>query len=245
MQQINPVPLFFIVVLARKYRNYFKEKIPVVKFLWNLARDFEHRIAPPPRFLIVGTGRSGTGYTSKLLTASGISCSHELVYSPWGIKHTFRFKGDASWIAVPFLSDFKGVVLHQVRHPISVIRSLVGIKFFSLPNNYYLQFASKFFRVTGDDLLDSMRWYVEWNLKCEEYAVFRFKVEEIAQHLQEIVTLIAPGVEEARIARVISSIRTDVNTRRRAELTFKELPTCPEREALFEMCIRYGYQIKE
>lgn len=32
--------------------------------------------------LFVGTGRSGSAYTSKLLTLNGITCGHEIAYTP-------------------------------------------------------------------------------------------------------------------------------------------------------------------
>ena len=31
-------------------------------------------------FLVIGTGRSGTGYMSKLLTSNGKPCGHESIY---------------------------------------------------------------------------------------------------------------------------------------------------------------------
>ena len=38
--------------------------------------------------------------------------------------------GDASWLAVPFLGKFRGRIYLQVRHPLKVISSLVGMRLF-------------------------------------------------------------------------------------------------------------------
>jgi hypothetical protein len=38
------------------------------------------------RFLIVGTGCSGTVYAAKLLSSAGIPCSHEAIFTPEGIE---------------------------------------------------------------------------------------------------------------------------------------------------------------
>ena len=87
------------------------------------------------RFVVTGCARSGTGYISQLLTELGARTEHERVFDPfttrferWG-----RSPGESSWLAVPFLDELPDdvVVLHQVRHPADVIRSLLGIEFFA------------------------------------------------------------------------------------------------------------------
>jgi len=82
------------------------------------------------KFLIVGTGRCGTGYISRVLTRVGVKCGHENVFSIHGIKPNKDYIGDASWLAVPFLPNFDPesvFVVHQIRHPFKTIGSLVSI----------------------------------------------------------------------------------------------------------------------
>ena len=84
-------------------------------------------------FVVTGCPRSGTHYLSEVIARVGLVCGHEEVFGPR--DHAFRgfgaAHGDSSWLAVPFLGQLPGdaVVLHQVRHPLAVVRSLVGIGF--------------------------------------------------------------------------------------------------------------------
>lgn len=88
-------------------------------------------------FVVTGCGRSGTGYVAALLSAAGRSCGHEAIFRPdteW-VPTTFRAPaGDASWLAAPFVLRLPrgSVVVHLVRDPLEVVRSHLGIGFFSL-----------------------------------------------------------------------------------------------------------------
>src|SRR5215510_14389698 len=90
------------------------------------------------RFLVVGSGRSGTRYASELFTALDIPCGHEAMFTG---GHQGELVGDASFGAVAFLDRFTGQVFHQVRHPLAVLRSILATEFFSRPGDYvaYLQ----------------------------------------------------------------------------------------------------------
>lgn len=91
----------------------------------------------PPAFVVTGCGRSGTGYLAALLTAAGRPCGHEAFFQPdtLVVPPAFRApRGDASWLAAPFVSRLpRGtVVVHLVRDPLEVVRSHLGIGFFSM-----------------------------------------------------------------------------------------------------------------
>lgn len=78
------------------------------------------------RFVIVGTGRCGTGYMSKILTKAGLPCGHEDIYTVNGISSFIKgLEGDSSWLAVPHLEsiDKDTKVVHIVRNPLKVFRS--------------------------------------------------------------------------------------------------------------------------
>ncbi len=47
-------------------------------------RRVEGRIARPPRFVIVGTGRSGSKYAAEALRFHGVRCGHESVFTHAG-----------------------------------------------------------------------------------------------------------------------------------------------------------------
>src|SRR5512139_3910676 len=78
-----------------------------------------------PRFVIVGTGRSGTKYISEVLTRAGIRCGHEEYWTTWRTPDE-TLVGDSSCNALPQgLDGYGGIVFHQVRHPLDVCASLV------------------------------------------------------------------------------------------------------------------------
>src|SRR5690242_2679693 len=97
-------------------------------------------------FVVTGCARSGTTYMSALLSGLGLRIGHEVVFGPrtrsfdgWQGQH-----GDSSWLAAPFLGDLGDApVFHQVRHPLKVVRSLVGVRFFADRSAAFLH---------GDDL---------------------------------------------------------------------------------------------
>lgn len=81
--------------------------------------------------LIVGTGRSGTGYVAQLLTLAGLPCTHEGVYHPDSVLglEPIIWQGDAeaSWLAVPALPLRDTTTVLVLRHPLAVVRSRVAL----------------------------------------------------------------------------------------------------------------------
>src|SRR5829696_4436432 len=96
-----------------------------------------------PKFVVVGCSRSGTGYIAKLLWKVGVPCGHEKYFDIWRVldrpsPSTFlegfrQLQGEASFLAVPFVGELPAgtVVLHQLRNPVAVTRSHMGIRFFA------------------------------------------------------------------------------------------------------------------
>ena len=102
-------------------------------------------------FVIVGAGRSGTLFLSRLLTELGATCAHEKAFDPSTTEWPEHFRdGEASWHAVPFLRDRdRGtLVIHQVRHPSKVVASLYGREFFRYGTNK-LRVMRRWRQVTG------------------------------------------------------------------------------------------------
>jgi hypothetical protein len=93
-----------------------------------------HHAVPP--FLVTGAPRSGTTYTADVLANLGYWCRHEKFFNPWHTpdRSTYGADGraDVSWLAVPFLDELPAgtLVVHQVRHPLRVISSFIGVRFF-------------------------------------------------------------------------------------------------------------------
>lgn len=104
--------------------------------------------------LVTGTGRSGTVFMAKVLTAAGVPCGHESMFTPepaavvtarWqgtALPHlsqrsqdastadwvdVTKLRADASYMAVPYLSQLPTSIplIHTIRHPLLVISSFV------------------------------------------------------------------------------------------------------------------------
>lgn len=80
-----------------------------------------------PGFVIVGPGRSGSGYIAQVLRECGIRCGHENWWYPdiEGAERINGLDGDSSWCALGLgLGGYEGIVLGQVRHPAATMTSL-------------------------------------------------------------------------------------------------------------------------
>lgn len=116
------------------------------------------------KFLITGTGRSGTVYMCRLLTSMGIMCGHESIFTPYGLEEAYnRLKNpqliktskvskldenfifdpdlqiaESSYMSAPFL-DNKIIentkIIHVIRNPIKVISSTYYDANFFAENN--------------------------------------------------------------------------------------------------------------
>jgi hypothetical protein len=89
---------------------------------------------PQRSVLVTGCGRSGSRYLAEVLTAAGLPCTHERVFTGREQDHRqlAARTAEASWYAVPWLSDVSDttLVLHVVRHPLRCVGSWVGLRFF-------------------------------------------------------------------------------------------------------------------
>ena len=82
----------------------------------------------PGKFLVTGTGRSGTVFLTQALRDAGVRTGHESVYTRHGYRprNWTRWEGDSSWMALPVIAI--GVprpeyMVHVVRDPRKVIAS--------------------------------------------------------------------------------------------------------------------------
>jgi hypothetical protein len=174
-------------------------------------------LARPPRFVVVGTPRAGTSYVARYLTEIGVRCAHEGYFTPEGPRlrnrdRRFGSKGDSSWMAVPFATGHEMVVLHQVREPMAVIRSLVKIGLFDprLRERYrrYVEFVERHFTPGAEAIDSAVRFYLEWNQRAEQYARLRYRLEDFETALPAMLETIG---ERPRHRRATMSI--DFNTR--------------------------------
>jgi len=212
-------------------------------------------------FVVTGTGHSGTGYISKLLCELGINCGHQSVFQPKteGAKFT-DYQGDASWLAAPFITELpnKIMVFHQVRDPIAVARSIIGIGFFDqIPTRDHAPYLKFIQNIKNFEHLESreerfMFHWVHWNLYVEQQAsdsgceYFRYKLEDLTPQFLRDSFLKPLGIDRSieEIKTAQTAIGTTTNRRKRNLLinknTLTQYPIFSQFEALAE---RYGYNL--
>lgn len=130
----------------------------------------------PPRALILGTGRSGSGYIAQVLRAARVVCGHEDWYNPWD-SHVDGLDIESSWAAiVEGVDDFEGPIFHQVRHPLDVISSLLKQR----SAGRYAAMRDRMFPYIPDDPVEvalfNWFYFVE---ACEHVAQRTWRLEDI------------------------------------------------------------------
>lgn len=231
---------------------------------------------PLMRFVVTGTGRSGTGYAASLFNAAGLSCGHESVYketpglgekgairhgvvprakAPLGrVKETVRrriatYDGDASWMAVPRLEKFGGTSFLQLRHPLLVVRSFVGTRFFSRPEAHRQQwaYAAAHFDITGDDVSDAMRWWVSWNERAAVHATMTYALERLDEvQFASMLARLGVADPDSVAAKAMQEVPKDVNSSRRrgdekGTMQWHDLPDGADKSRLEQSAERWGY----
>lgn len=197
-----------------------------------------------PRFVIAGTGRSGSGYISQVLRAAGVNCGHEEWWNPHD-QRSLGLVGDSSWLAGPILEHFPGHVYHQMRHPLDVVSSIADGELDEQRAGPYYKVRVREFEVSGDNLLDSLRCYLAFFDMAAAHASREWKVEDV--NVDVIVSIgkdIGIDISLADAQAALDAVPTDWNGHGdRKRLALGDLPDCPEKERLVEIAHRYGYEV--
>lgn len=198
-----------------------------------------------PRFVIVGTGRSGTGYIAALLWAGGIRCGHEGWWSPLDRKRP-RLQGDASWCATFELDGYGGRIFHQVRDPLVTMRSVAAVEV--APHrrrNAWYRYRTQFVDYTGDPMIDALLTTERWLVKAEAIAEWTWRLEDVDTALvSEIGTRVGLPIDGAGVAAAIASApRNEAYSKKEGTFDFgwDDLPDGPEKHRIVEIARRYGY----
>jgi hypothetical protein len=213
------------------------------------------------RFLVTGTGRCGLGYMAALFTSLGLTTGYQEVYDPESVRTgEIRWRparGDASWLAAPFLSHFVGDVIHVVRHPMAVIGSLAGSGFFARgPAGDACDTAAWAARMSGlepdayaaldgaaRDIALAAAHVVRWSSMIERHARVRVRVEDIdVRTVLAILEMLGTTREPARIEAALNELPRDINgTSTRRVVDWSDLPVDLEPEVR-RLAEAYGYR---
>lgn len=142
-----------------------------------------------PSAVIIGTGRSGTGYMSRLVTeATGhATCGHEGWFAELGDR-TPGLDVDSSWLALPAIEagTWAGPIVHVVRHPVACVASLLRTEFFAgLADTPYPAFALAHCTAAADALAVSplaaaVEFWANWNARCAGAAHLTVRLEDVS-----------------------------------------------------------------
>jgi hypothetical protein len=142
-----------------------------------------------PRAAIVGTGRSGTGYMSRLITeaTTHTGCGHESWWCELG-GQTPGYEVDASWLALPHIEagEWSGPVVHVVRDPVRTVASLLRTEFFGAHSmTPYPQYALRHCEPAASAMSLSpvaaaVEFWAHWNARCAAIAQLTVRLEDVA-----------------------------------------------------------------
>ncbi|MBA1147226.1 hypothetical protein H0Z60_09140 [Ectothiorhodospiraceae bacterium WFHF3C12] len=194
--------------------------------------------------LITGHPRSGTHFTAKVLRRLGYPTSCEgrnlrpgktWFVSSW--KHaqpgTFHFRLGSR----PIHTGFKRV-LHQVRHPLSVISSSTTLSHLTTDHiRKYVDLPEPSIRRNQPVKL-CMRSWLEWNRMIEDQADWRFQLEELQELFPALCRQLS--IPPRQLPRMGKGSR---NARKHSHWSWDDLDRqCPvlTRE-IKEQAQRYGY----
>lgn len=192
--------------------------------------------------VITGCGRSGTTYSSKVLSELGIAIGHERLKKD-GISSWFLASKRKQVPLGPSLDDLKKydkLIIHQVRHPLSTISSLLALgkpswKFLSeeIPINY----------AEDSKILRAMKYYYYWNLQAEKIAMVRIKAEEFNDVIIPILKDFKMQINEKK--NITLNETTKVNTRKHEILTWADLYQEDEELTynIKRLSKKYGYEV--
>lgn len=211
-----------------------------------LRRALRRPLLRQPRFVIVGTGRSGTRYISRVLSTAGIRCGHE----DWWTMGTraIRLLGDASWLALFNLNGFRGRVYHQVRDPIDVISSLASTSMNPEwrgrhPTSHaFHRHRSQYVTFGGDPLVDAMQFVDLYLTEAERVAERTWRVEDVdSEIIIQIAADIGRRLTRQAVEAAFRNVPPTTHNREHELLRWDELPDGPLKERLILHAQGYGY----
>ena len=203
---------------------------------------------------------------SKLFSKLGIPCGHESIIdvprpsvktSLWRLfdpKYR-QLVADASWPAAAMMDQLPAhsVIFHQVRNPVRVVRSLMGIEFFQRTPGHklygYTEYAKQFVPHFDSPLEQAMAFWLHWNELAQsntaDRAYVRYQLEHLGDGCPETLQLIAEQLSTTSvdaIAAAVASFPSNVNGRRRDEtVSWETLPDGELKSQIAELAGTYGY----
>lgn len=208
------------------------------------------------KFVISGCYRSALHHTCIIFTSLGFNCSYGLKQTlNTGLDHAggdsrtwknvpfpkkeIKVEGVSSAFAAPFLKDFNGIVLHQTRHPLRSVNSLIQRGYLTTFN------LDRFVDITDEKEIVAMRIYVKWHKFCENTGrqYIRYQVERLTpKMIAEFCEILGEPKPISRIGEAMN-IPKNIGTPGgyKMKYSWKDLPDCNDKDILYKTGLRYGY----
>lgn len=132
-----------------------------------------------PRFIGLSTGRAGSRYLAKQLSAAGVKTLHEKHLSVRGWNGGNAVGEVTAWFVAYMDQIPDAQIWHFSRHPQYFVRGLMRSGFWGMrhPNIH------QFLRLTNDRVADSYLYWVDWNQRILDGADpprrLTFRIEDI------------------------------------------------------------------
>jgi hypothetical protein len=142
------------------------------------------------RFLITGTGRSGTKWCATALRIAGVYCGHEQVFATAMLPqhhepHWGRLVGDSSLAAMPYMEELPNVTkVLVVRHPLDFVSSMLKVG--PLLDGGQPAGLKEYLTVTFPDVMTAeneveaaLRYWLHWNRAALPQAQAVLRIEDL------------------------------------------------------------------
>jgi hypothetical protein len=184
-----------------------------------------------PRFLVTGSGRSGTGYLAAVLREAGLNVAHE---GWWTLDHEPipGLDGDVSWLGC-FDTGYKGLVYAQVRNPLQAIPSIYGrenthpwglLRRLTVPH-------------TGVWAVDAARIWLDYNRRALEQAESWWRVEDVTESVPVML-----GADPDMATKALQTVPRSTNA---GELVDYPWPDHPVIDQCLDLACLLGYGIED
>lgn len=185
----------------------------------------------PPRAVVIGSGRSGTGFMAAVLKAAGLDAAHEGYWHAHGGPHASQLDVDCSWLALPAIehgtygsntAPWTGPTIHVVRHPVDTVRSLLGTGLFNIDmdGNPYAMHAWMHARSAGmlvghHPLHAAVEFWCEWNARCRAVADATLRLEDAGSIVwaSVVADALGMGLDAEAVMKAVAATPRDTNTR--------------------------------
>lgn len=196
--------------------------------------------------LVVGCGRSGTTFTSKYLSSLGLDIQHEKQGNDGCVSWPMVVNSYSPWGPIAIDLNFRHI-FHQVRNPLHVITSwYINIK--DLDRDEWSFIRKHVKEIYRDDslLVSCAKYWYYWNLKAEEMAEWRFRIEDLEHELPTLEKMLSIKCDIATLQQMPTAVNTWQPTKKKIKWSDleRELPY-DLLQKIQTMAQRYGYAIKD